>query len=95
MSNFLQTLGVSKEYEATNRLGKIDATKEQSARPIKVVMHSDEDKDLVMANLKELKGKEQYKGVSISDDYTIKERNTLKEWVEKAKNASDDEPTDS
>ena len=32
-------------------------------------MHSDEDKDLVMANLKELKGKEQYKGVRISDDY--------------------------
>ena len=27
-----------------------------------------------MANLKELKGKEQYKGVSISDDYTSKER---------------------
>ena len=48
-----------------------------------------------MANLKELKGKEQYKGVSISDDYTIKERNTRKEWVEKAKKASDDEPTDS
>ena len=58
-------------------------------------MHSDEDKDLVMANLKELKGKEQYKGLSISDDYTTKERNTLKEWVEKAKKANDDEPTDS
>ena len=58
-------------------------------------MHIDEDKDLVMANLKELKGKEQYKGVSTSDDHTIKERNALKEWVEKAKKASDDEPTDS
>ena len=59
-------------------------------------MRSDEDKDLVMANLKELKGKEQYKGVSISDDHTIKERNTLREWVKKkAKKASDEEPTDS
>ena len=87
VSNFLQTLVVNKEYKAAYRLGKIDATKEQSARPIKVVMHSDEDKDLVMGNLKELKGKEQYKGVSISNDYTIKERNTLKEWVEKAKKA--------
>ena len=60
-SNFLQTLRVNKEYKATYRLRKIDATKEKSARPIKVVMHSDEDKDLVMANLKDLKGKEQYK----------------------------------
>ena len=48
-------------------------------------MRSDEDKDLVMANLKELKGKEQYKGVSITDDHTIKERNTLREWVKKPK----------
>ena len=95
MSDFLQTLGVNKEYKAIYRLGKIDVTKEQSARPIKVVMHSDEEKDLVMANLKELKGKEQYKGVSISDDYTIKERNTLREWVKKAKKASEEEPTDS
>ena len=47
-------------------------------------MCSDEDKELVMANLKELKGKEQYKGVSITDDHTIKERNMLREWVKKS-----------
>ena len=56
VSNFLQTIGVNKELKATYRLGKIDVTKERSVRPIKVVMRSDEDKDLVMANLKELKG---------------------------------------
>ena len=95
VSDFLQTLGVNKEYKAIYRLGKIDVTKEQSARPIKVVMHSDEEKDIVMANLKELKGREQYKGVSITDDHTIKERNTLREWVKKAKKASEEEPTDS
>ena len=70
--------------KATYRLGKIDVTKERSARPIKVVKRSDEDKDLVMANLKELKGKEQYKGVSITDGHTIQERNTLGEWVRKS-----------
>ena len=95
VSDFLQTLGVNKEYKAIYRLGKIDVTKEQSARPITVVMHSDEGNDIVMANLKELKGKEQYKGVSITDDNTIKESNTLREWVKKAKKASEEEPTDS
>ena len=38
-----------------------------------------------MANLKELKGKEQYKGIRVTDDYTIKYINTIKEWIERAR----------
>ena len=47
------------------------------------MMYSQEDKDRIMANLKELKDKEQYKGISVTDDYIIKDINTIKEWTGK------------
>ena len=54
-------------------------------------MHSREDKDRIMRNLKARKGNEQFKRISITDDYTIKDRNTIKEWIEKARKANGDE----
>ena len=73
----------------------IDVSTDQTERPIKVMMESEEHKDRIMANLKELKGKEQYKGISGTDDYTIKDRNMITEWIEKAKKANEEEPTES
>ena len=58
-------------------------------------MNSEQEKDRVMDNLKELKGKDKYKGISVTDDHTIKDRNTIKEWVEKAKSANANEAEDS
>ena len=59
------------------------------------MMQSEEHNDRIMANLKELKGEEQYKGISVTDDYTSKDRNMIKEWIEKAKKANEEEPTES
>ena len=42
-----------------------------------------------------MKTKEQYKGISVTDDYTIKHRNMIKEWIEKAKKTNEEEPTES
>ena len=95
VGTFLKDLGLQIEYRSTFRLGKKNDTSERSKRPIKVTMNSDQEKDRVMANLKELKGKDKYKGISVTDDHTIKDRNTIKEWVEKAKSANANEAEDS
>jgi hypothetical protein len=81
-------------YRSVARLGKKNTAIEQSKRPIKVTMIDEQSKDRIMANLKNLKGKDNYKGVSITDDHTVKERNTIREWVEKAKAANALEPTE-
>ena len=81
-------------YKSISRLGKKNPAAEQSKRPIKVEMVDEQSKDKIMSSLKHLKGKDKYKGVSISDDHTVKDRNTIREWVEKAKAANALEPAD-
>ena len=91
----LETIGVEPNYVSIDRLGKKDENLGSSKRPIKVVMRSAKDKDLVMANLIKLKGNKTFRGISITDDYTPKERQTRNEWVAKAKAANDAEPEQS
>ena len=74
------------------RLGKADQGKK---RPIKVVLNSEYDKNNIMANLRKLKDQELYKRVSITDDYTIKERQMIKEKAAEAKANNDEEPPNS
>ena len=88
-------LGLELTYKSTFRLGRRNDGAEQSKRPLKVVMNNEGDKDRVMESLKNLKGKEKYKGISITDDHTTKERDTIREFVEKAKAANANEPADS
>ena len=64
-------------------------------RPIKVVLDCENDKNNLLKNLRKLKGKDKYKGVSVTDDYTIKDRSLLKEWAEKAKLKNFEEPEES
>ena len=58
-------------------------------------MNIEADKHSVMANLRKLKDKDKYKGVSVTDDHTIKDRNLIREWAEKAKSANLAEPAES
>ena len=74
------------------RLGKRD--KEPSRRPIKLILNSESDKERVMANLRNLKGREEYKRISVKDDYTIQDRNLIKQWIDKANEANKKEPAD-
>ena len=48
-------------------------------------MKSEADKNKIMDNLKCLKDQETFIGLSVTDDYTISERDLIKEWTEKAK----------
>ena len=95
IDDLITDLGLELIYKSTFRLGKkIDGT-EQSKRPLKIVMNNEGDKDRIMESLKNLKGKEKYRGISITEDHTTKERDTIREFVEKAKAANANEPVDS
>ena len=48
-----------------------------------------------MASLTNLKGNENYRGISITDAHTTQERDAIREWVRKAKDANANEPDDS
>ena len=92
--NFIKTLiatplGLNVTHKLVHRLGKRNPANEQSKRPMKLVMLNEEDKDRLLDNLKTLKGNEIYKGTS---DHTIQERNLIKQWVDKAKRANEEEP---
>ena len=54
-------------------------------RPLKITVETEEEQQKVMENLKNLKGKQDYKGISIKEDYTISERQPIREYVEQAK----------
>ena len=48
-----------------------------------------------MKNLNKLKDNEKYRGVSITEDYTINERNLIRSKAEEAKSNNNKEPADS
>ena len=75
------SVGIVKTKSIT-RVGKTDSGK---ARPIKVSFNNIDEKIKVMSNLRFLKGKDTYNKVSITEDYTISERNMIRDYVERAK----------
>lgn len=64
------------------RIGTQSADKN---RPIKVILSTEKERTSFLRNLSALKGNEDYKGVSVTEDLTLTERSVLKEWTEKAK----------
>ena len=95
VNSLMSELGVDTGYKSLHRLGQRNENNERQKRPIKVVMNSETDKNLVMASLRKLKDKETYKGISVTDDHTRKERETITEYVNKAREANANEPADS
>lgn len=76
---------------AITRLGRKDTNKK---RPIKVTFRNTTEKETVIANLRRLKGIEEFNRISITNDYSILERKAIKEFVDKVKEKNDGE-TDS
>ena len=64
-------------------------------RPIKIVFNTENDKEKVMNNLRNLKGNAMYTGISITDDYTMSERTMIKEYANRAKEENTNEPENS
>ena len=77
VSELLEDLGVGLSYEKMKTLSN---TSNVLRKTIKVVMRNENEKDSVLKSLRKLKNKKKYDGVSITDDYTIKEREIIKKW---------------
>ena len=68
---------------------------EEKHRPIKISFATIKEKEIVMKNLKNLKGIEGYGKMSITEDHTKAERELIKTWAKKAKELNAKEPSES
>ena len=64
-------------------------------RPIKVVVNTEEERNSILSNLRNLKGTPESKTISVTEDYTITERRMIKDWSDKAKEKNKNESSDS
>ena len=67
------------------RIGQKTEETSTKKRPIKLILKSEDEKDKILNNLRNLKDKILYKGISITPDYTQSERILIKDFREKAK----------
>ena len=92
VQKLFDALGVQTTYKVVVRLGKRDPGKK---RPIKLVMNSEEEKNEIMINLRKLKDVDSFRGLSVTHDYTLAERQQIKEFSQQAKEKNENEPLDS
>jgi len=85
----INDLKVKVEIKYITRLGN---TKSDKIRPIKVVFTKEEEKDSVIGSLPSLKGYEEYKKISVMEDFTFEERRLIKSWADKAFDKNSKEP---
>ena len=57
----------------------------ERGRPLKIEFNNEEDQRKVFSNLRNLKGKNIYIGISVREDYTYSERALIKNFIEQAK----------
>ena len=83
VNKFFETLEeTDKKPSLVGRIGRKDATKN---RPMKIVFKSESEKKAIFNKLRMLKGKDEFKGVAITEDLTEPERKVVKMWSDKAK----------
>ena len=58
-------------------------------------MNTEEEKNRILSNLRNLKDSPEYKTISVTEDYTITERRMIKDWSDKAKEKTKNESPDS
>ena len=63
--------------------------------PIKVVIISEEQRNKILSNLRNLKNIPKYKTISVTVDYTIIGSQMIKDWLDRAKERNKNEPPNS
>ena len=66
-------------------MSRIGAKIKGKTRPLLLGLENEEEKEKMLGNLKALKGIEKYKGISIMEDLTPEQRNTIKKLSSEAK----------
>ena len=74
---------------------RVGRAAEDKIRPIKIVFASEEEKEKVLSNLSNLKGKQMYKGISVKEDHTPNERQLIRDFSKQAKEENSKLPEDS
>ena len=83
IKDFLTAIGVASEPRSIFRIGERNDAR---CRPIKLIMAINNEKDLVMSSLSKLKeAPDKFKRISVTDDYTAKEREEIRKMVVEAK----------
>ena len=58
-------------------------------------MNTEEERNKILSNLRNLKDIPEYKTISVTEDYTITGRRMIKDWSDKAKEKNKNESPDS
>ena len=82
VKRFIQEVSGNISTKSIQRIGITDTNKR---KPILITFFSKQDKEKIMNNLPNLKGKTDFKGISITEDYTISERQLIKEFRKTAR----------
>lgn len=85
----IQVCSDDSKIVTVKRIGTAAAT---TTQPILVQMQSEADKIKVMSNLRNLKDVTKYAGLSITDDYTLAEREMIRNYRQKAKVLNEQNP---
>ena len=92
MQNLFKQLAIGSTTAKT--IKRIGAQNAEKKRPILVQMKDEDDKSKVMDNLKNLKGLQEYRGISIKADYTLAEREMIQEFQQQANKMNDENGDD-
>lgn len=93
VNDLFAILAVTEKPTSIARLGAKSAGK---TRPLKLVLKSEEEKDTLMLRLPNLRNAEaHFRKISVTNDYTVEEREEVRRFVDMAKVANDNEPQDS
>ena len=92
LDEFLEEVrGKPQSIKLLKRIGKA----ESKIRPIMISFHNEQDKQKTMMNLRNLKGNKYFKEISVTEDYTVYERQIMKEYRKAAREKNSLEPEDS
>ena len=81
VNNTMQQVCSNVTLKLKSRIG----LSEENKKPIKVVLHNEQDLEKILNNLQNLQDNTEYKGISITEDYIVSERQMIKEFANKAK----------
>ena len=85
---FLTQVGC--ENSILSSMKRIGMVKADKVRPILVQLNTEEEKTRIMSNLRSLKDVQLFIGISITDDYTLAEREMIKTYRMRAKELNDE-----
>ena len=84
-------IAASKVTSTVKSESRIGLPAQDKIRPIKVIINTEEVRNRMLSNLRNLRDITEYKTISVTEDNTITERRMIKDWLDKAKEKNKNE----